>query len=173
MLHLRPLKREDLPIILKWNENKTSDYLFQWAGNSYTHPLTLEQLESVFDTGIELSEVRNARYAIETTHNNKMIGVIELNHIDNHKGTASVCRFLIGDDKNRGKGYGKEALSLLTMVANEQYQIQSLFLKVFDVNLQGIRCYEKVGFKQVDYEQDVYHDGTKSWGRVYMAYQMA
>lgn len=175
MLRLRLLEHEDLATIVEWNKDKDASYLYQWAGRSYTYPLTQEQLNNALtECQNQLAnDCRTVLFAIETAHDNRLIGVVELSQIDRTKGTASVCRFLIGDSANRGKGYGKAALALLAQMAKDIYQVEKLFLKVFDINIAGIRCYEKVGFRKVDFEENVYHDGDKSWGRYFMAYHMA
>ena len=55
----------------------------------------------------------------------------------------------IGDKNYWNGGYGKEALSLLCDFGFNVLNMHNISLRVFSFNKQAIRCYEKVGFKEV------------------------
>ena len=64
-----------------------------------------------------------------------------------------LCRFMI-DAKYQGKGYGKGALDLLKQIAMEDQGIQTMKLSTSKDNANGIRIYEKFGFKDTNEMED-------------------
>ena len=51
-----------------------------------------------------------------------------------------------GDEANRGKGYGYEAMQLLLKFAFHELNLHRVQLTVFEYNIRAIRLYEKMGF---------------------------
>ncbi|WP_286907631.1 hypothetical protein [Clostridium sp. UBA1652] len=41
MIRIELIEEEDFNKVIEWNLDKTSDFLLQWAGESYKYPLTL------------------------------------------------------------------------------------------------------------------------------------
>lgn len=64
-----------------------------------------------------------------------------------------LCRFMI-DAKYQGKGYGKGALDLLKQIAMEDQGIETMKLSTSKDNANGIRIYEKFGFKDTNEMED-------------------
>jgi RimJ/RimL family protein N-acetyltransferase len=86
-------------------------------------------------------------FAIETLAERKYIGGIDLQAIDwldRHAGIGIV----IGDSAFRGKGYGTDAMRVIMRMGFDKMGLHRLWLRVYDFNLAGIRCYEKCGFKR-------------------------
>lgn len=169
MLKIRPMTEEDFRVVVKWNMGKEETFLYQWAGKSYVYPLTLKQFRDKVDIAINTKKSDAFIYAIDLAGEDRLVGTLELSGVDYKKKTGSIGKFLIGDSRDRGKGYGKEALTLVLNEAFEHIGLKTIFLQVFDFNIGGIKCYEKVGFKKIKYEENVYYDGVKPWGRYYMA----
>lgn len=149
MLNINLLERIDLNKIIEWNINKSSDFLLQWAGTLYDYPLTLEQVEDYLDT---INKDRS-NVNIYKIHNNtgEIIGTIELREIEESNKTGRVCRFLIGDERYRGKGIGREVLKEIIRIGFEDFNFKKITLGVFDCNHDAIKCYENVGFKKVEF----------------------
>lgn len=61
--------------------------------------------------------------------------------------------FVIINDMQREKGYGKEMVSLAIRYAFEFVKVNKVSLGVFENNLAAIRCYESCGFKKVSKEK--------------------
>lgn len=64
-----------------------------------------------------------------------------------------LCRFMI-DAQYQGKGYGKGALDLLKQLALEDQGIEKMKLSTAKDNANGIRIYEKFGFKDTHEMED-------------------
>lgn len=60
--------------------------------------------------------------------------------------------FVIIDHTLRGKGYGKEMLSLAIQYAFDFGKVKKISLGVFENNEAAIKCYEACGFKRVKLE---------------------
>ena len=54
----------------------------------------------------------------------------------------------IGDQSNRGKGYGSEAMRLIIDYAFFELNLHRIQLTVFDYNQQAIALYERLGFQR-------------------------
>ena len=146
MLKILPLEKPDAMHIMAWNDNRSSDFLYQWAGRGYTYPLSEKQIIDRIDLGA-ISNHRLYKILLEED----MIGTFELMNIDPHTKSAKVGRYLI-NPRLAGKGYGTKALEALVSVAFNDLHLKRVWLSVFEFNQPAIRCYEKVGFKMVGKE---------------------
>lgn len=146
MLKILPLEKTDAVCIVKWNENKTADFLLQWAGIGYKYPLSekqiIDRIESETSSGCRMYKI---------ILDNDMIGTIELMRIDTEAKTGKIGRYLLNPEL-AGKGYGSEALEKFLSIAFNDFHIKRVWLSVFNFNKPAIRCYEKVGFKSVNQE---------------------
>ncbi|HLY28941.1 MAG TPA: GNAT family protein, partial [Aggregatilineales bacterium] len=68
---------------------------------------------------------------------------------------------VVGAPRNRGRGYGTDALRILANYAFNELNLHRMEIEVFSFNAAAIRSYEKVGFKcEVTKRQAVYRDGA-------------
>jgi len=100
-------------------------------------------------------------YAIREKKEDKIIGVAGFDNIVWTSGVATV--FIgIGESAFRGKGYGKEALSLLLDFGFNELNFHRIQLNVISYNLNAIRLYEGLGFvKEGVCRELVYRDGKR------------
>lgn len=78
--------------------------------------------------------------------NDEFIGNIEIIEVNNNVGKMGIVITL----KKQGKHYGQEAIKRLIDYSFGQLGLNGLELDVYNFNLRGIRCYEKVGFVKDD-----------------------
>jgi RimJ/RimL family protein N-acetyltransferase len=72
-------------------------------------------------------------------------------------------RLGIGEPADRGKGYGKETLKLLTHFAFRELNLFALRATIPEYNLPAIHLFEKSGFiVEIRQRQEIYRDG-KYW----------
>lgn len=159
MIKLEVLKVKDYMIIVKWNEDKSSDFLLQWAGPVYKYPLTLEQI----DQYVKNQENTCHIYKIIDIENNLMIGTIELNIKDEEGKVGRVGRFLIGEESCRGKGIGEQVLLEIVRIGFNHFGLNEITLGVFDFNTAAVRCYEKVGFRTVAHNKNCRKSSDGYW----------
>ncbi len=169
MIKLSFLEKEDLNKIVEWNLDKTKDFLLQWAGPKYNYPLTTTQIENYL-----LNEVKNSNsnirvYKIQMVSTNDVIGTIELREVDKDNKVGRVCRFLIGEEVNRGKGIGNNVLKEILRIAFEEMKFEKVTLGVFDFNENAIKCYEGSGFKKEKSIENVRKYAGGDWNLYEMA----
>ena len=87
-------------------------------------------------------------FAIEELTSGNFLGHASLNSVTKINRTAKVS-IAIYNDKNRGKGYGTDALSVLIEIGFEYLNLHRIGLNVFNTNPRAHKVYEKVGFKKV------------------------
>jgi RimJ/RimL family protein N-acetyltransferase len=97
----------------------------------------------------------------------KLIGNCGFFDIDHVNQTAELGIF-IGNKVFRNKGYGSEALSLLIDYGFKALNFHNIMLKVYEFNKNAIKCYEKVGFKQIGKRREALHRNLEKHNIVFM-----
>ena len=85
--------------------------------------------------------------AFRIIKNDKMIGTVSLEKIDNINRTATLGIF-IGDKNYRSQGYGTEAIKLLLEYGFKYMNLYNISLDLMEFNTRALKCYEKCGFKE-------------------------
>lgn len=114
-----------------------------------------------------LQNSNKCQFAIVSLENDKLIGACGINVIEQLRQCAEVGLF-IGDEENRSKGYGEEALSLLIDYGFDYLNLNNIMLKVFAFNERAINCYKKVGFKEIGRRRQSYCLKGKFYDEVFM-----
>ena len=85
-------------------------------------------------------------YPLTAIVGEEIVGHLLLRHPSEDK---SVIRFgvVIIDDSKRGKGYGKQMLSLAIDYAHQELGAKRITLGVFCDNNSAVDCYKSVGFR--------------------------
>ncbi len=84
-------------------------------------------------------------FAIIDKESNNMIGTIKLDDYD-EKAQHMELGIIIGSIDHRGKGYGKEACTLLINFGFYQLNLRKIWLAVHENNIVAIKLYAKLGF---------------------------
>jgi RimJ/RimL family protein N-acetyltransferase len=87
-------------------------------------------------------------FAIEEKYTEEFLGTVSLQKINPTYRNADFG-IIIHNPANFGKGYGTDATKVILWFAFHLLGLQSVMLNVFEMNLRGIRAYEKAGFKHV------------------------
>ncbi len=86
-------------------------------------------------------------FAIRKTSDPVIIGFVQIAGINGvHRSAEMGVR--IGDEKNRGQGYGKEALQLALAFCWNHLNLNRVQLTVFKHNLRAIGAYKAAGFRK-------------------------
>jgi RimJ/RimL family protein N-acetyltransferase len=89
----------------------------------------------------------------------KLIGQVSIRNVDNLNRNAFVG-IVIGDEENRGRGYGTEVLRLVLAYGFRTLNFHSMALSVHADMQAAISCYKKVGFHEVGRMREwVFKDG--------------
>ena len=160
MIHLEPLEDRDFAAVERWNEGKPRDFLVQWAGSQYEWPLTAEYLARLH-AGHNGPDAEEHIYRVML--DGEMIGTIMLFKFDRADNSAVVGRFLIGDERLRGRGHGRQTLMEAVKIGFEQFGLSAVKLGVFGFNRGAIKCYESVGFETYETQPDAWQGQDGPW----------
>ncbi len=149
---LRPLTPEDTPFILKWRNSPSVSNNFV-----YREKLTEEHHKKYFESNILTG--KTVQFIIVEKGDSFPIGSVYLRDIDLKNEKAEFGIF-IGEESERGKGYGRQAAELICGYGFSKLGLNKITLRAFPYNVEAIKMYRTVGFKQEAYfKQDVKIDG--------------
>lgn len=138
-VYLSPMNLEDIEKYVKWmNDFSTTDGL-----GSSSKVTTFESERAWLINNMDKKEQQFAIVLKETDELIGNCGFVDINHL-HQRGEVGL---FIGEEENRSKGYGTEALSLLVEYGFNYLNLKNIMLKVFSFNKRAIKSYEKIGFK--------------------------
>jgi RimJ/RimL family protein N-acetyltransferase len=137
---LRSLTRDDLPRLCEFNNDVEVELA---GGGDPPIPQSLARLEANFDQNASKGGRDGTSFAVEA--DGKLIGGCALFDFDH---IAHTCQLgiTIGDKAYWGKGYGREALTLLLDYAFRLQNVRKVWLTVNGNNERAIRAYRACGF---------------------------
>ena len=138
-IYLSPRNSEDVEQFTEWlNDFNTTDYIGR-SGASVTLDTEKEYLSRVSkDT---------ATFVIVTLEDNKMIGTVSLEQIDDINRNATLGIF-IGDKDYRDNGYGSEAIRIILEYGFRYLNLHNIKLDLMEFNERALKCYKKCGFQE-------------------------
>lgn len=150
-VYLRPITLLDTDLIIKWRNSESVKKYF-----IYREPFTHEGHNKWLK---EQVETKNAyQFIVCKIENDKPIGCTYLRDIDRNDRKAEYGVF-IGEVTDRGKGIGKEALSLTLNFAFEELKLHKVFARALSDNEASIHCFLQSGFtKEALLRDDVFVD---------------
>jgi RimJ/RimL family protein N-acetyltransferase len=137
---LRALQREDLPRLCDFNNDLEVQLLAEF---NPPRPQSLAREQTLFDEQVRTDRQGGVEFAIEAQ--GQFIGTCALGEVHPAHGTCGV-NILIGDREHWGKGYGREAISLLIEYAFNMRNVRKLWLTTSATNKRALRCYGACGF---------------------------
>lgn len=158
-IYLSPMNSSDIERYTKWlNDSRVTDGL-----GSTTQIMTLEKEKQILDKMV----LDSYNFAIIRADDHELLGSAGFSDLNPIQQSAT-CGLFIGDEENRGKGYGTEALRLLVSYGFNCLNLYNIMLKVFSFNLAAIACYKKVGFKIIGERRNSYFLNGKRYNDVFM-----
>lgn len=137
MLSLRPYKPSDAHTIITWPKDEVDFRL--WSADRYEkYPITADEMNHLYDSNDHL-------WAMTAFADATIVGHFTMRFPDS-KTDELRLGFVIIDDKQRGKGYGKEMISLAIQYMFTFFNINKISLGVFAHNTAAISCYQACGF---------------------------
>jgi RimJ/RimL family protein N-acetyltransferase len=166
MIELQPFTASDIPRLLGWVDS--SDFLLQWGGPSFVHPLDEAQLLAHLGQAAG-PEPSLLIFKVVSSESGEKVGHVELAGIDRRHRSGSVARVLVGPDAARGRGLGTAIMRAILAIGFEQLALHRIDLRVFDFNLGAIAAYERVGFKK----EGLHRERCKATDGYWSAWTMA
>lgn len=148
MLRLRPYKPCDAREIVAWCQNE--EVFRKWGGAHFgDYPIQAGTMNHVYlENNGNCTESDNF-YPITAFDDEGICGHFIMRYIH---GDNRIIRFgwVILSPGRRGRGYGKEMLSLGIKLAREIYRAEKLSIGVFEDNLPAYHCYKSLGFQEIE-----------------------
>jgi RimJ/RimL family protein N-acetyltransferase len=153
LVKLRGLENADVDALLRWHsDEEVTDFL-----GPFDYPVTRASEERY----VALASTTDFQRAfIIETFDAVAIGECGLRGF-NWKSRNCELFITIGDKTYWGKGYGADAVRILTRLAFDKLNLHRMWLTVLSTNRRAIRCYEKCGFVS----EGVYKEGSYVAGR--------
>jgi RimJ/RimL family protein N-acetyltransferase len=137
-LTLRAIERDDLPRYVTWlNDPEVTDHLKAHL------PFNLDDETDWYEAQRRDPTMQN--FAIVLRAENVHIGSIGLMKINQREQNAELG-IMIGDKKQWGQGYGREAIKLLLPFGFANLNLHRIYLRVDATHPAAIRCYTNCGF---------------------------
>lgn len=147
-IKLRALEPSDIDF-LESTENDES----LWQLSNTVVPFSRYQLEQyILNASTDVYESKQLRLVI-SKHSNQPMGFIDLYEFDPINKKAGVG-IVILDLKNRGNGYGREALELMIEYSFSVLDLHQLYCQITESNTQSLRLFESLGFSKVALKKD-------------------
>lgn len=159
-VYLSPINIDDYEIYTKWmNDFKVTDGI---GASARIYSLEREK-EHLNNKALS----KDYTFAIVDLETDELLGNCSLFEIDTIKGIATIG-IMIGEEENRGKGYGTDALKALISYAFDYLNLHNLMLVVFSFNEIAINAYKKVGFKEFGRRHEAILLKGKYYDDIYM-----
>ena len=160
-MKLRPYQEADFETVRTWVNDERVHML--WCANLIHYPLEKNNFAEVLQNGKDrLGEIP----FIAETDEGAPAGFIC--YSQNEETKTGMLRFVILDPALRGKGYGREMVSLTAQYGLEERGAQAVRLVVFSANEAAKHCYLSAGFIEQDTTEGAFQYKEETWGRCNM-----
>ena len=152
---LRGVTREDLPRLWAFNNDVEVELA---GGGDPPMPQSLARLEAEWEREAAKGGRDGATFAIEA--DGRCIGICGLSNFDD---LAHTCELgiTIGDKGYWGRGYGRDAVTILLDYAFRLRNFRKVWLRVWGNNERAIAAYRACGFVEEGRQRaQVYSDGA-------------
>lgn len=163
MLRLRPYKPGDAGYLTDWLKDERTVRL--WRADRFSYPLTKDQLEQYWE---DFLSDDHAWIFLAVDEKGKPCGHFSFRRVDYVKNSAHMG-FIVVNPMERGKGYGREMVTLALRYAFDILKVDRVTLGVFTVNEAAHRCYLSVGFKDEELHRDYDCFNGETWDYLDMA----
>lgn len=159
-VYLSPINIEDYEIYTKWmNDFKVTDGI---GASARIYSLEKEK-EHLNNKALS----KDYTFSIVSLEKDELLGTCSLMDVDTIKGIATIG-IMIGEEENRCKGYGSDALKLLIEYAFDYLNLHNVMLVVYSFNEVAINAYKKVGFKEFGRRHEALLLKGKYYDDIYM-----
>lgn len=135
---LAPILQADANLIYNWHNTQEVMHL-----DGIYRPINQGRFDDWFNAiGRDPSRVV---FAIRRRSDMAFLGYVQVANINGVYGTGEVG-IMVGDPANRGRGFGSQALALLTDFCWRELNLQRLWLQVVGPNERAIAAYLRAGF---------------------------
>tara|TARA_R100001369_G_scaffold38256_1_gene63825 strand:- start:29805 stop:30335 length:531 start_codon:yes stop_codon:yes gene_type:complete len=147
-IYLRALEPDDLDFI--YEVENTEDF---WEISATRVPYSRFLIKKYLQNSHrDIFDVKQLRLII-CNKENERVGIIDVFDLE-PKDRRAALGILIIDKENRGKGYGAEALGLISSYCFTHLGLHQLYANVNSENESSIKLFEKSNYKKVGIKKD-------------------
>ena len=147
-IYLRALELEDLNFVYSVENDETI-----WEISNTITPFSKYVItEYLANAHKDIFEVKQLRLMI-SNNNNVAIGMIDLFDFD-FKNKRAGIGIMVKETEDRKKGYGNEALELLTKYCKIHLDLHQLYCNISEENEGSLSLFKKHGFKIIGLKKD-------------------
>ncbi len=159
---LRALEERDAPQLHGWFSDRSLQRLIY---HGVILPYSREDVYAFLQ-----EQTRRSRgvyqFAIDNAQG-RLVGYGGLTSLDSKNQTGEIG-LVIGNEKDRGQGYGSDALKVLSRIAFEEMNLHKLKAAILEYNTASVRCFEKCGFQlEGILREEVFREGKRHDVRLY------
>ena len=152
---LRPLKRDDIKLLMEWRNNKEENKFLKKIPT-----ITMDKQIKWYEE--YLKNDKEVIFAIcETERINKMVGSLSLYNIKNN--VSEVGRIQIGDKEAHGMGIGKKSLVMIMKFGFEVLNLNLIIGTVNKDNMPALINDIAIGFKIIGEENSISYMGGREF----------
>jgi diamine N-acetyltransferase len=148
-IYLRALEPEDLEFVYSI-ENNENIWEVSNTQTPYSKFLIKQYLKNAHQ---DIYEAKQFRLAICKNDSNSTIGLIDLFEFDPKNNRAGIG-IVIQNEKDRSKGFGKEALDLLIKYAFTKLNLHQLFANIGTKNTASLQLFVTFGFQKIGIKKE-------------------
>lgn len=152
--YLRALEPEDLDLLFQI-ENNTSLWEVSHTLAPYSKYVLKQYLENSHK---DIYEVKQLRLVICSKETNTPMGLVDLYDFDPKHQRAGIG-IVIFDEALRGKGYAKEAISVVQEYAFEHLDLHQLYAVITGDNEASKRLFSALGYEKTGVKKDWIRSG--------------
>ncbi len=148
-IYLRALEPEDLEFIYKV-ENNEQIWEISNTQTPYSRFLIKQYLKNAH---LDIYEAKQLRLVICSNGNNAAVGLIDLFDFNAAFRRAGIG-ILILNNKEKNKGYGKQALQLVMKYGKTHLHLHQIYASITEDNKVSQNLFTKAGFKFIGQRKD-------------------
>lgn len=155
-VQLTALRPQDSAVVAEWYQDTVflRDYDTRPA-----YPRSAKELSAAFEQEQESKD--SFLFAVRLLENQRIIGLLQFDGIAWTHG-ATFVSIGIGEEADRGQGYGREAMELALNFAFAELNLHRVCLTVFSYNEAARSLYERLGFQlEGVYREHLLRDGRR------------
>ena len=155
------LTKADAALVHRWQCDM--DLIYQWGSQPF--PPDLKDIEERLES--QYNQKSSLILGLQLRRGGQLIGIGGLSHVEWPWQRAEMT-LAIGENRYRGKGYGREATLLILDHAFTKLNLHSVMLRVISYNEPAIKCYASCGFRHAGRRREARLDGGKLYDVLFM-----
>jgi diamine N-acetyltransferase len=147
-IFLRAIEPSDVDLIFAWENNQQN-----WLNSHTQRPFSRNSIEEYVFSAKDIYTDKQLRLMIVDKASLNTIGSVDLFECDFNHQRAGVG-ILIEKEEDRGKGFAKEALSLLCDYSRDVLNFKQLYADVIEHNEVSLQLFQRCGFSIIGVKKD-------------------